>query len=145
LNLIELENRPDDTELLNEVFRSFHTIKGTAGFLGLDKLTKVTHRCEDILNKLRKSEVLLNTELMDGILAAYDKIKEILVSIETELSENVSVDQTVEQLNKLIENIEKGINGKDEDSGGGNNAVETAVEVSVSENMLEAVSSSDEK
>jgi len=112
LNLIELENRPDDMELLNEVFRSFHTIKGTSGFLGLDKLTKVTHRCEDILNKLRKSEVLLNTELMDGILAAYDKIKELLVSIETKLNENISVDDTVELLNKLTENIEASINGK---------------------------------
>ncbi len=144
LNLIELENRPDDTELLNEVFRSFHTIKGTAGFLGLDKLTKVTHRCEDILNKLRKSEVLLNTELMDGILAAYDKIKEILVSIETELSENVSVDQTVEQLNKLIENIEKSINGKDEATKGGDVLVEASVEVAVPENIKTAVSSSEE-
>ena len=47
LNLIELENKPNDSDLLNEVFRSFHTIKGTSGFLGLDKLTQVTHRCED--------------------------------------------------------------------------------------------------
>ncbi len=142
LNLIELENRPDDMELLNEVFRSFHTIKGTSGFLGLDKLTKVTHRCEDILNKLRKGEVLLNTELMDGILAAYDKIKEILVSIETELSENVSVDQTVEQLNKLIENIEKGINGKDEDAKDVSVKVKAVVEAVSVENKNENESSS---
>ncbi len=106
LNLIELENRPDDAELLNEIFRSFHTIKGTSGFIGLDKLTKVTHRCEDILNKLRKGEALLSTDLMDGILASYDKIKELLVSIETELCENVSVDETVEMLNKLIDKLE---------------------------------------
>lgn len=106
LNLIELENRPDDAELLNEIFRSFHTIKGTSGFIGLEKLTKVTHRCEDILNKLRKGEALLNSDLMDGILASYDKIKELLVSIESELNENVSVDETVEMLNKLIDKLE---------------------------------------
>lgn len=106
LNLIELENRPDDAELLNEIFRSFHTIKGTSGFIGLDKLTKVTHRCEDILNKLRKGEALLSPDLMDGILASYDKIKELLVSIEVELNENVSVDETVEMLNKLIDKLE---------------------------------------
>ena len=144
LNLIELENRPDDMELLNDVFRSFHTIKGTSGFLGLDKLTKVTHRCEDILNKLRKGEILLNSELMDGILAAYDKIKEILVSIETELSENVSVDDTVEQLNKLIENIERGINGKKEEAKDYEAAVETAAATSETIEKIESGSSSAE-
>jgi two-component system chemotaxis sensor kinase CheA len=106
LNLIELENRPDDTKLLNEIFRSFHTIKGTSGFLGLEKLTKVTHRCEDILNKLRKGEVLLDSELMDGILSAFDQIKELLAIIEKDLDENISVDETVEILNKLIIKLE---------------------------------------
>lgn len=106
LNLIELENRPEDTELLNEIFRSFHTIKGTSGFLGLDKLTQVTHRCEDILNKLRKGEALLDSELMDGILSAFDQIKELLGTIESDLNENVSVDETVEILNKLISKLE---------------------------------------
>jgi two-component system chemotaxis sensor kinase CheA len=106
LNLIELENRPDDKELLNEIFRSFHTIKGTSGFLGLDKLTKVTHRCEDILNKLRKGEAFLDSDLMDGILSAYDKIKELLATIETDFNENISVDETVEILNLLITKLE---------------------------------------
>ncbi len=116
-NLIELENRPDDSELLNEIFRSFHTIKGTSGFLGLDRLTKVTHRCEDILNKLRKGEALLNPEIMDAILASYDKIKELLVSIETELNENVPVDETVEMLNKLIDKLENKNSETEEETG----------------------------
>ncbi len=102
LNLIELENRPDDDELLNDIFRSFHTIKGTSGFLGLNKLTQVTHRCEDILNKLRRGEAVLTTELSDGIILAYDKIKELLYSIETNLNEDVSVDETVDVLTNLI-------------------------------------------
>ena len=53
-DLVELENKADDDALLNKIFRAFHTIKGTSGFLGLEKLTAVTHRGEDILNKLRK-------------------------------------------------------------------------------------------
>ncbi len=145
LNLIEMENRPDDAELLNDVFRSFHTIKGTSGFLGLDKLTKVTHRCEDILNKLRKGEVLLNTELMDGILAAYDKIKEILISIESELSENVSVDETVEQLNELIKGIETGINGKSEADKIISSPVSNSVEPIEGEELKAAAAPSEEK
>lgn len=106
LNLIELENRPDDSDLLNDIFRSFHTIKGTSGFLGLEKLTQVTHRCEDILNKLRRGEALLSQELMDGIFLAYDKIKELLVSIETQLNEDVPVEETIDILSDLIEKLE---------------------------------------
>ncbi len=107
LNLIELENRANDTELLNDVFRSFHTIKGTSGFLGLDKLTQITHRCEDILNKLRKGDAVLTPELMDGILMAHDKIKELLANIETELNENIPIEETVDLLTKLLDKLEK--------------------------------------
>jgi len=81
-DLVELEKRPNDYELLNKIFRAFHTIKGTSGFLGLEKLTKVTHRCEDILNKLRKEEIKLNSNLMDVILLGYDKIRELVANIE---------------------------------------------------------------
>lgn len=106
VDLIELENHSTDSELLNEVFRSFHTIKGTSGFLGLDNLTKVTHRCEDILNKLRKGEADLTSELMDGILQAFDRIKELLVCIETDHNENVEIDGTVKLLTELINKLE---------------------------------------
>ncbi len=113
VDLIDLENRSTDSDLLNEVFRSFHTIKGTSGFLGLDKLTKVTHRCEDILNKLRKGEAVLTTELMDGILEAYDCIKELLTCIETKQNEDVEIDKTVEHLTNLINELEGNIKSED--------------------------------
>ena len=82
VDLVEMEKRPDDNELLNSVFRHFHTIKGTSSFLGLDKLTGVTHKGEDILNKLRKGEISLNSIIMDSLLSAYDKMKSLLNSIE---------------------------------------------------------------
>ena len=106
LNLIELENKPNDSNLLNDVFRSFHTIKGTSGFLGLDRLTQVTHRCEDILNKLRKGEAVLTKELMDGILVSFDKIKELLAAIETNFNEEVPIEETVELLTSLLDKLE---------------------------------------
>ncbi|MHB8338057.1 MAG: chemotaxis protein CheA, partial [Ignavibacteriaceae bacterium] len=106
INLIELENKPSDSNLLNDVFRSFHTIKGTSGFLGLDRLTQVTHRCEDILNKLRKGEAVLTKELMDGILVSFDKIKELLAAIETNFNEEVPIEETVELLTSLLDKLE---------------------------------------
>ncbi len=109
LDLIELEKNPTDDLLLNKVFRSFHTIKGSAGFLNLNKLTKLTHRCEDILNKLRRKEAILNAETMDSILSGYDKMKELLISIETNQSEDVDIDKVIENLQSTINKLENKI------------------------------------
>ncbi|MFA4922888.1 MAG: chemotaxis protein CheA [Ignavibacteriaceae bacterium] len=106
-DLMVLEKRADDADLLNQVFRSFHTIKGTSGFLGLDNLTKVTHKCEDILNKLRKAEVKLNSGIMDAILMAFDNIKALVADIEGEQKANVPVEETVNALTQILELMEK--------------------------------------
>ncbi len=52
-DLVDLENNPDDKELLNKIFRGMHTLKGGAGFLNLTPIVEVAHRIEDIFNKLR--------------------------------------------------------------------------------------------
>jgi len=108
VDLVEMEKRPDDNELLNSVFRHFHTIKGTSSFLGLDKLTGVTHKGEDILNKLRKGEISLNSIIMDSLLSAYDKMKSLLNSIEEYQNENIDVDETIKELTELIAALENG-------------------------------------
>ena len=108
VDLMELENRPDDKDLLNEIFRSFHTIKGTSGFLGLVKLQKVTHRCEDLLNKLRKGEISLNEDIMDAILLAYDTIKALVDVIEANKNEDYDTTEVVEKLSNLIESLNAG-------------------------------------
>ncbi|MDA3860405.1 MAG: chemotaxis protein CheA [Melioribacteraceae bacterium] len=107
--LVELENKPEDDDLLNKIFRAFHTIKGTSGFLGLEKLTAVTHRGEDILNKLRKGEAKLSSELMDVILVAYDKIKELIIVIENDKNENVETSDTVAYLENAIKSLENNV------------------------------------
>ncbi len=105
LDLVELETHPDDEELLNEIFRSFHTIKGTSGFLGLVKLQKVTHNCEDLLNKLRKGEIQLNEEIMDAILLAFDTIKSLVEVIANEKTEDFPVAGTLSTLVNLIASL----------------------------------------
>ena len=57
-DLIVLEKASDDTELMNRIFRSIHTIKGASSFLGFDLLVKVAHKTEDVLNRLRKGELV---------------------------------------------------------------------------------------
>jgi len=74
--LVELENSPDDMELLNSIFRGFHTIKGGAGFLAIDPMVAVCHRSEDVFNMVRNGERTVNTVLMDTILPVLDVLND---------------------------------------------------------------------
>lgn len=105
IDLIELEQNPDAEEIINKVFRSFHTIKGTSSFLNLTRLTTLTHRCEDILNKIRKKEAILTPDIMDLLLQGFDKIKELVFKIETEKNEDVDTDGIVEKLTVLYNSL----------------------------------------
>ncbi len=73
--LVELETRPDDPDLLNAIFRAFHTVKGGAGFLGLEPMVELCHRTEDVFNVLRQGERRVDPELMDAVLQALDAVK----------------------------------------------------------------------
>jgi len=72
--LVELEQSPEDLDLLNAIFRGFHTIKGGAGFLALDPLVTVCHKAEDVFDILRQGERKVSPELMDVILEVVDVV-----------------------------------------------------------------------
>jgi two-component system chemotaxis sensor kinase CheA len=78
-DLIALEKTPDDMELMNSIFRSIHTVKGASSFLGFELLVTITHKTEDVLNRLRKGELQVGPDIMDVILEAADHVK-LLVS-----------------------------------------------------------------
>ncbi|MGL5986154.1 MAG: Hpt domain-containing protein, partial [Burkholderiales bacterium] len=75
--LVELEKRPQDRGLLNDIFRGFHTIKGGAGFLNVDSLVSLCHRTENLFDKLRNGELPLSPELLDVILAATASVRDM--------------------------------------------------------------------
>ena len=77
-DLIELESRPDDLELLNSIFRVAHTVKGSSSFLNFDVLTKLTHKMEDVLNKARHGDLQITPDIMDVVLESVDKMKTLL-------------------------------------------------------------------
>ena len=72
--LVELEQNPEDRDLLNAVFRGFHTIKGGAGFLNLTSLVTVCHRAEDVFNLLRQGQREVDGTLMDAVLQVLDVV-----------------------------------------------------------------------
>ena len=79
--LVELEQRPNDMDLLNSVFRSFHTIKGGAGFLSLTPLVELCHRAEDVFNLLRNGELHVDASIMDVMLPVLDSLNEMFDSL----------------------------------------------------------------
>jgi len=80
--LVELEQSPDDNDLLNAVFRGFHTIKGGASFLSLDGLVQVCHRAEDVFNVLRNGERAVDTDLMDTVLQVLDIVNSMFAEVQ---------------------------------------------------------------
>jgi two-component system chemotaxis sensor kinase CheA len=80
--LVELEKRPDDTKLLNDIFRDFHTIKGGAGFLNVEVLVQLCHLTENLFDKLRNGEMKLSRELMDVIMDATGGVRDMFGDLE---------------------------------------------------------------
>ncbi|MCU1319925.1 MAG: ATP-binding region, ATPase domain protein [Edaphobacter sp.] len=81
--LTELETRPGDSDLVGEIFRSVHTIKGTTGFLGFDRLEKLAHAGEHLLGSLRDGKLAVTSGLISGLLHLLDGLRAILMLIET--------------------------------------------------------------
>ena len=75
--LVDLENRPDDQDLLNSIFRGFHTVKGGAGFLQLTPLVDCCHVAENVFDILRNGQRTVTSELMDVVLTALDTVNEM--------------------------------------------------------------------
>jgi two-component system chemotaxis sensor kinase CheA len=75
--LVELERSPDDVDLLNAVFRAFHTVKGGAGFVNLTHMVTLCHRAEDVFNQLRNHAREVDAELMDAVLKALDVLHQM--------------------------------------------------------------------
>lgn len=76
--ILELENNPKNAELLNDVFRPFHSMKGAAGFLGLIDINKLSHEAETVLDLARKNKIQISKKMIDILLESVDIIKRLL-------------------------------------------------------------------
>jgi len=79
--LVDLEQRPDDKDLLNAIFRGFHTVKGGAGFLQLEAMVECCHKAENLFDLLRNGELKVSSELMDVVLQALDSINAMFEAV----------------------------------------------------------------
>jgi len=103
-DFVALEKNPKDKELLSSIFRVVHTIKGTCGFLGFQKLESVAHAGENILGKLRDGQLAMNESRTNALLALVDALRKMLVEIEkTGKDEKGNYDRLISTLTLLSE------------------------------------------
>ncbi len=99
--LVELEKRPNDHDLLNAIFRGFHTVKGGAGFLSLTNLVTACHGAESVFDTLRNGGRTVDAELMDGILQAYDVISHMFAQVQKMENPDPASQQLLDKLTQL--------------------------------------------
>jgi two-component system chemotaxis sensor kinase CheA len=100
--LTDLEQKPNDKELLGEIFRSVHTIKGTTGFLGFSRLEKLAHAGETLLGSLRDGKLTVTTRLVGGLLELMDRLRLILQLINKTGGEGVRAGDEDDALIRLM-------------------------------------------
>lgn len=93
VNILNLENEPDNKDYINTIFRPFHSIKGVASFLNLEKIRSLAHSLENLLDKARNGEIDVNPALIDVILDGADALKTLIVQLRDSL-EGKKIDES---------------------------------------------------
>ncbi|MCC3645715.1 chemotaxis protein CheA [Cytobacillus oceanisediminis] len=79
--LLELEKNPDDIKIVNEIFRSAHTLKGMSATMGYEDLANLTHQMENVLDAIRNQKIKVNAEILDVVFLAVDDLEAMVQSI----------------------------------------------------------------
>ncbi len=100
-HLLELEKNPQDLAIVNEVFRSAHTLKGMSATMGYEDIADLTHMMENVLDAIRNSKIRVTTEILDVVFQAVDYLEEMVMDIASGGTGKKDVTQLVESLNRI--------------------------------------------
>lgn len=92
VSLIDLEQDPNDPESINSIFRSFHTIKGVSSFLSLMRINRLSHKAENLLDKVRSHEISISESVIDVILESVDLLKSLIEGVRDGMEHGTSLD-----------------------------------------------------
>lgn len=106
--LVDLENNPEDADLLNAIFRGYHTVKGGAGFLALTELVDICHGAENVFDIMRNGQRTLTPELMDVILQATDVVVDMFDKVKARQTLDAAPTELIEVLHKLSKPEQEG-------------------------------------
>ncbi len=111
-NLLELEKNPTDLRIVNEIFRSAHTLKGMSATMGYEDTADLTHKMENVLDAIRNEKIAVNTEILDVVFTAVDHLEAMVMDIASGGTGKRDVSATVSHLNaiEIGESISSGAN-----------------------------------
>ncbi|MEK3994496.1 chemotaxis protein CheA [Psychrobacillus sp. FSL K6-2365] len=100
-HLLELEKNPENIAIVNEVFRSAHTLKGMSATMGYEDIANLTHKMENVLDEIRNSRLHVTAELLDVVFVAVDQLEEMVLDIAAGGKGKLDVTDTVQKLHKI--------------------------------------------
>lgn len=113
-SLLNLESDPGNTDILNDIFRSAHTIKGAAGFVGIAGIGELSHKLEDLLEILRYGKYQTTREMIDALIEAKDRMETLVQDLETDGGENTGIDDLTAEILRLTKACdEDAVTGED--------------------------------
>lgn len=117
INILNLENDPDNKDYINAIFRPFHSIKGVASFLNLEKIRSLSHNLESLLDRARNGEISVSSPMIDVVLDGADALKSMIGELRDLVDGKTPapLELDLPALNARIKKIEKGL---DVDAGG---------------------------
>lgn len=128
--LLDLENQPDNLELLDAIFRIAHTIKGMAGTMGYTRITNLTHKMESVMHEVRSGKVKVNEEIVDILFECFDALEEYTENLVANGEEGLlDTEELIKKLASILESDNKSISAENE--------VEVVVEKENSEHKFE--------
>ncbi len=100
-SLLRMEENPDDEDILNDIFRSVHTIKGAAQFVGIERISELTHKLENLLDRLRQKELAPSMEVVDLLIAGKDRMADLARELDQHKEERSPIDDLLVQIESI--------------------------------------------
>jgi len=101
--LLDLEHDPGNMDLLNRVFRSAHTLKGSSATMGYTNISELTHKMENVLDAIRNQRLMITSDVLDLIFESFDALEVLVEDIDHDRESEIDVNWFIERLNKLTE------------------------------------------
>jgi two-component system chemotaxis sensor kinase CheA len=101
-SLLELEHDPDNSAILDKIFRAAHTLKGASATMGFNKMSNLTHAMEDVLSKLRSKELTLNPEIINSLFESVDSLEILATKIGEGIEEDIEITGVIQGLRRFV-------------------------------------------